>query len=474
DINNVQRTVLSRILKFLNFIRHEPLADTESTDSDFQVSVEVKGDTSDLEKVTLFWKTDASAGFDSSLMVSTGGGHFAGTIPAPNEATGIEYYMETVNSYYRWTTPVGAPGNVYRFYAGPDTVSPEIVFLSQLEDRIDRSGSDEVTTFVADNIGVGEVVLEYTFSNGGAGTHSSPMTFEDGLWRANLEWSDLPGNTVVTYQVRVVDASSNQNEGVSDPLSFRIINWTKVGRWDEEDISGWHPGDGWGLFYFNPTIGYVMDDSPGENYPNNAENILTRVDPIDVSPYTSAYLTFRHLYFFQEDSDFGYVETSTDLAGGEWTVAATVTGQGVTNREIVDLTPYIPSGEVWLRFRMTSDEDTTMAGWYVDDIYLTVDTSFVATVEEPSSLPGAFSLDQNYPNPFNARTTIPFSIPFTATVRVTIFDLLGREVETLLDRRLHAGHHAVEWDASRVSSGVYLLRMTAGDYVGTRKIVVLK
>ncbi|MFQ6616125.1 MAG: S8 family serine peptidase [Fidelibacterota bacterium] len=474
DINDVQRTVLARILHYLNFIRHDPLADTESTVSDFDVSVQIKGDTSDLETVTLFWKTDASVDFDSALMVNSGGGRFTGTIPAPNTATGIEYYVEAVNDYYRWTNPAGAPANIYRFFAGPDTVRPEVVFVSQLEDRIDRSGTEDVSTFVADNIGVGDVFLEYTFSPVAADTHSALMTLEDGLWGASLQWTDLPGNTVITYWIRVVDASSNQNEAVSDPLSFQIINWTKIGRWEEEDVVGWHPGDGWGLYYFNPTIGFVMDDSPGENYENNAENILTRVQAIDVSPYTSAYLVFRHLYFLEEDRDSGYVEISTDLSGGEWTVATTVTGQGVTQREVIDLTSLIPSGEVWLRFRLTSDEQNTMAGWYVDDILLTVDTSFVATAEEPVLFPEAFSLDQNYPNPFNARTIIPFSLPHTAAVTLTVYDLMGREVARPLDGQLEAGRHEVIFEGINLASGVYVYRLKADETVKARKFVILK
>ncbi len=89
-------------------------------------------------------------------------------------------------------------------------------------------------------------------------------------------------------------------------------------------------------------------------------------------------------------------------------------------------------------------------------------------------LPKGFSLSQNYPNPFNPVTEIGFDIPTASPVRLTVYDVLGREVATLLDRVMPAGHHRAQFNAERLSSGVYLYRIEAGKYSASRKMVLAK
>jgi len=88
--------------------------------------------------------------------------------------------------------------------------------------------------------------------------------------------------------------------------------------------------------------------------------------------------------------------------------------------------------------------------------------------------PISFSLDQNYPNPFNPTTTIAFDLPKTSKVMLKIFNILGEEVTTLLSASLLSGSYKYEWDASGLASGVYLYRLQAGDYVETRKMILMR
>jgi photosystem II stability/assembly factor-like uncharacterized protein len=91
-----------------------------------------------------------------------------------------------------------------------------------------------------------------------------------------------------------------------------------------------------------------------------------------------------------------------------------------------------------------------------------------------AELPGAIRLNQNYPNPFNPSTVINFELNSTGEVLLQVFDLLGREVATLVNSRVTAGSHSVNFDASRLSSGVYVYRLQAGNQVMSRKMVLLK
>jgi hypothetical protein len=94
-----------------------------------------------------------------------------------------------------------------------------------------------------------------------------------------------------------------------------------------------------------------------------------------------------------------------------------------------------------------------------------------------SQLPGvakAFKLEQNYPNPFNPSTQIEFSIPVASQVELKVYNILGQEVATLVNESLKAGNHAVKFDASHIATGVYLYRITAGTFVSTKKMLLLK
>jgi ligand-binding sensor domain-containing protein len=89
-------------------------------------------------------------------------------------------------------------------------------------------------------------------------------------------------------------------------------------------------------------------------------------------------------------------------------------------------------------------------------------------------LPENYSLSQNYPNPFNPSTTIRYALPSSANVRLTIYDLLGREIETLVDEEQSAGWKEVEWNASTFSSGIYFYKLVSGNFIDVKKMLVVK
>lgn len=94
--------------------------------------------------------------------------------------------------------------------------------------------------------------------------------------------------------------------------------------------------------------------------------------------------------------------------------------------------------------------------------------------ESMTSLPTEFALLQNYPNPFNPSTTIKYNLPMGAHVTLKVYDVLGREVLTLIDQQAEGGYHSATLDASRLSSGVYFYRMQAGSFAQTKKLLLLR
>ena len=94
--------------------------------------------------------------------------------------------------------------------------------------------------------------------------------------------------------------------------------------------------------------------------------------------------------------------------------------------------------------------------------------------KDPLKIPVQCSLFQNYPNPFNPSTKISFDIPASSDVKITVYDFLGREIETIVQQHFSAGSYDVNWNASDYSSGVYFYKLTAGDYTESKKMILLK
>ena len=94
--------------------------------------------------------------------------------------------------------------------------------------------------------------------------------------------------------------------------------------------------------------------------------------------------------------------------------------------------------------------------------------------ERHAVTPSHYVLSQNYPNPFNPSTTIKYELPKASQVTLSVFDILGREVSVLANERKNAGVHEVKFDGSNLASGVYFYRIQAGDFIQTKRLLLLK
>ena len=107
--------------------------------------------------------------------------------------------------------------------------------------------------------------------------------------------------------------------------------------------------------------------------------------------------------------------------------------------------------------------------------YITVESA----VAVPEDSLGAFALHHNHPNPFNPITTIQYDLPNRSDVQITIYNLLGRDVATLVSENQDVGYKSVQWDATNnagqpVSAGMYFYQIRAGEFVLTRKMILIK
>jgi hypothetical protein len=113
-------------------------------------------------------------------------------------------------------------------------------------------------------------------------------------------------------------------------------------------------------------------------------------------------------------------------------------------------------------------------GWGIFSVWFKFTTIGTSNITGNSELPKEFRLYNNYPNPFNPTTKIKFDIPKSSYVKLIIYDVLGREITTLVNEKLNAGRYEVDWNGSGYPSGVYFYKLRTDEFTDVKKMVLLK
>jgi len=196
---------------------------------------------------------------------------------------------------------------------------------------------------------------------------------------------------------------------------------------------------------------------------NGGEDWITQLNP-------PIYVELNSIYFI--NSQTGWAVGGQGV--GNYLYVFAKTTNGGENWEIESLMGLNFFGS-WLSSVYFTDINT---GWVVgsEGIILHTTNGGVSFVEEEQidEIPTEFLLSQNFPNPFNPSTKIKYSVPQSSNITLTVFDILGNEIETLVNEEKPAGTYEVEFNASALPSGVYFYQLKAGSFLQTKKMLFLK
>lgn len=284
-----------------------------------------------------------------------------------------------------------------------------------------------------------------------SGYQLSPIFFKSsdyGVTWNTVTINNAPGGGAFKTIIKTGDALlAGHSWGI-----YRSTNDGEV--WDT--VKGGFPSPQTNAFHIHPTgiyaAGFMGFDPMLLRSTNNGSSWVN-VSPTGFLSGTIASLTSSASAFYCTVPGRG-VYFSTDN-GSNWTQSNTgITTPSTSNYFFVHgSNAFVSANGLWKRplSQITSTDDDDLAN-------------------QPSN----FYLAQNYPNPFNPSTKISWQVPFSSHQTLKVYDVLGKEVATLVDEEKPAGNYEIEFDAANLSSGMYLYRLQAGSFIETKKMIYLK
>lgn len=177
-----------------------------------------------------------------------------------------------------------------------------------------------------------------------------------------------------------------------------------------------------------------------------------------------------------EVNNYGFDVERENRGSGEWEKIGFVEGHGTTNSpKYYEFTDSELPNTDQVSYRLKQiDNDGTFAYSKI----VTVDLTTITDVDD-EGIVHEFALNQNYPNPFNPSTTINFTVPSdvkreTSNVKLIVYDILGKEMAVLVNQQMQPGNHEVSFNADNFSSGMYFYKLTTGNFVQTKKMLLIK
>lgn len=289
-----------------------------------------------------------------------------------------------------------------------------------------------------------------------------------------------------------VDIAGLHPDGHFTSWEFENVYNVYPGACDHNYFDRWGPfhqisGVGGNYIYQNSIIlGDFDDDSDRDliatGYSDNECNLLRNEGNFNFQPEPMAVNNGRGFVKldYENDGDLDFVSVNWALEDNGLTVFLN-DGAGHFTPELNCYQSFatgITRGVVSSDFDLDGKTDIAIIAtdeFGHDSLFVIYNTGNISGIREETvqQVPENFSLSQNYPNPFNPSTTIEYSIPQAGLVTIQVYDILGREVATLVNEEKQRGSYSVNFNASNLSSGIYFYRLQASSFIETKKMILI-
>ena len=407
---------------YMATIVHTPLSDTDDYQNDYPVVATITPGPQPLDQNRLWVIWGIGSPTDTLLMQPTGNAdEYQANIPASGDNIDISYYIAVVDQADQVTyDPPNPPDTLFTFHVGADTIKP-VITHTPLEDQAQQDWPATVSATVTDNYGVDTVICYFSVNQKTLDQSFGLSSAGNDLYSGAFPVSVQPNDSVF-YVIKAFDISNNQNQSQSPATgeySFRILR-------------------GKGLIE-----GYV--------------DLTDNSDDSGVAIYLSGSL--EDTTYSDASGYYSFAELDT----GTYNVRPQMDGYNSTPESVNDI---------------AVQQDTT------SDVNFTLDPIISGLADGAGNAPTTYKLEQNYPNPFSgsrreAVTMIKYQLPKAGQVELAIFNIRGQKVRTLFSGFQNANYYVARWDGTnesgrKVSSGIYIYRIKAGDFVQVRRMLFTK
>jgi len=295
----------------------------------------------------------------------------------------------------------------------------------------------------------------------------------------SFEDTRLSPSTEYTYRVRAHNASGNSDysteaSDTTDSIGDGRIDEIIYDDFEGDSYGNWKDG---GDDCKVDSTEHAHQGYYSVNLESNTSSSKVTTRDLPLSGYSEVIVDFWYKAVGMEaDEDF-WLQISTDGGSNYTTVNTWVSGVDFANdnfySDTVTISGYTLTSQTRIRFRCdASDDDDDV---YLDEIRVSAEIKESTAIDRTNGgKPKRFALHQNYPNPFNPATTIEYTIPKRSFVSIKVYDLLGREVSTLVNENKPQGTYSSEFNGMNLSSGCYYYRIQTGDFIETKKFVLMK
>jgi len=160
----------------------------------------------------------------------------------------------------------------------------------------------------------------------------------------------------------------------------------------------------------------------------------------------------------------------------EWETIHSVPDNPMWLNRLMPLSWIFENNKTYKKYRLhiTEINGDSQSLMQIAELQIWGELSEPSAIDDQENMVKKFTLQQNYPNPFNPKTTIAFELPRASEVNISVFNLLGENLMTLINQKMKAGYHTIEWNATDLPTGIYLYKIEAGNFTDVKKSVLLK
>ena len=433
-----------------------------------ELDIELVYDGTDVWMFGVAGLTDNSDGRDKSMLFrfkTSGGPGYITILNFPGNVAGNNYYNPRLcsdNTNYTIGTYIYVVCSLDSLHNGSHAIKQKFVLLTSIVSAAplyDYTQANGSSGFYWNNLGTATRIfaygdIGYYRQNG---VNRIMTVFSDAAYGFNsmyLAWSDNygltnAGNLIVTETASSVGARICFNGGPN--YTSGMVSYVRQ-----------TSGTNWDPYALNTTTGGTIAGSWTGAIIDASTN---RARTLDVAAIKGANNLFKAAY--AQDNPSIPQAFYKAFNGSAWSATPFLVSNFITDTTYAKpRAGYINGG---------GDDCLTIwsSGPNGVNAYASILCSTTLGIEN-NQTPVKYSLNQNYPNPFNPATSIRFELPKNTYVKLTVYDMLGRETANLVDRNMNAGSYKIDFDASQLASGIYLYKLEAGEFSDVKKMALIK